>query len=106
MDACIMDGRTMDVGAVTGVQDIYHPISLARKVMDKTAYNFLGAKGAMALAKAEGFQFLKPGTLVTDRAILGLQNWFNSQNSSAGSSALDAGSAEVCTINCKVLANI
>ena len=75
MDACIMDGRTMEIGAVTAVQDIFHPISLARVVMEKTEYNFLGSAGAMQLAKAEGFKFLKPGTLVTDYSRDSLDRW-------------------------------
>lgn len=90
MDACIMDGQTMKVGSVTSVQDIYHPISLARRVKDKTAYNFLGAKGAMDLAKAEGFQFLKPGVLVTDYARDSLERWLQSQGLNA------TGKPDVC----------
>lgn len=64
MDAAIMNGNTMELGAVTGAKDIFHPISLARRVMDKTPYNFLSGKGAMNLAVAEGFQILPPHTLV------------------------------------------
>lgn len=78
-----MDGRTMNVGAVSGVQDIFHPISLARSVMEKTAYNFLGAKGAMELAKSEGFKFLPTGTLVTDYARDSLARWMQSQSINA-----------------------
>lgn len=79
MDACIMDGKTMEVGAVTAVQDIFHPITLARRVMEKTSYNFLGSKGAMELAVAEGFKFLKPGTLETDYARQALERWKGNQ---------------------------
>ena len=35
MDAVIMDGRDLRLGAVACVQDIQHPVSLARMVMDK-----------------------------------------------------------------------
>lgn len=79
MDACIMDGRTMNVGSITGIQDIYHPITLARKVMEKTPYNFLGSKGATELAKAEGFKFLKPGDLVSDYSRIALETWKEQQ---------------------------
>lgn len=81
MDACFMDGKTMDVGSVSGVQNIYHPISLARKVMEKTPYNFLGAKGAMKLAEDENFTFLKPGVLVSDIARVSLERWRNATGS-------------------------
>lgn len=79
MDACIMDGQTMKVGSITGIQDIYHPITLARRVMEKTAYNFLGSKGAIELAKAEGFKFQKPGELVSDYARSALERWKEQQ---------------------------
>lgn len=79
LDACIMDGRTMEVGAVTGVQDMFHPITLARRVMEKTPHNFLGSVGAMQLAKAEDFKFLKAGTLVTDNSLNSLANWMREQ---------------------------
>lgn len=82
-----MDGRTMSLGAVTGVQDIYHPITLARRVMDKTPYNFLSPKGAMDLAKAEGFKFLKPGALVTENALAALERW--KQNQAVNGTAKD-----------------
>lgn len=83
MDACIMHGGTMEVGAITGVQDIYHPITLARRVMEKTPYNFLGNKGAMELAKVEGFKFLKPGSLVTEYSRASLDRWLISQGINA-----------------------
>lgn len=90
MDACIMDGKTMEIGSVTGVQDIFHPITLARCVMEKTDYNFLGSKGAMELAAAEGFKFLKPGTLVTNYAREALERWKGNQVTNP------AGKNEVC----------
>lgn len=77
MDACMMDGNSMKVGAVTGVQDIYHLITLARAVMEKTEYNFLGSIGANALAKSQGFQILKPGSLISDNARAALERWRN-----------------------------
>jgi len=83
MDAIIMDGRTRDIGAVTAVQDIFHPITLARRVMEKTPYNFLGHNGAMKLAQAEGFKFLKPGTLVTQYSRDGLARWLANQGLNA-----------------------
>jgi L-asparaginase / beta-aspartyl-peptidase len=86
MDAILMDGsdgpdgrEPLNVGAVAGVMDIMHPITLARRVMEKTEYNFLSAKGAMELARKEGFSFLPPGTLVTQRALDILEEWRQEQ---------------------------
>lgn len=86
-----MDGRTMDIGAVTAVQDIYHPITLARRVMEKTEYNFLGSAGAMKFAKDEGFKFLPPGSLVTDYSRDSLARWMANQGLNA------TGKRDVCT---------
>lgn len=87
MDAMIMDGSNgpegsepLNMGAVTGVHDIMHPITLARRVMEKTDYNFLSSNGAMELARAEKFSFLPKGTLVTQRALDILEEWRQEQN--------------------------
>lgn len=48
--------------------------------MEKTTYNFLSSKGAMDLARAEGFSFLPKGTLVTQRALDILEEWRQEQN--------------------------
>lgn len=45
MDASIMDGTTLKAGCVAGVYDVLHPITLARRVMEKTAHNFLAGQG-------------------------------------------------------------
>lgn len=55
MDAILMDGRTLNIGAVAAVQRVLHPISLARHVLDYEEHNFLVAKGAEAFADLVGF---------------------------------------------------
>jgi beta-aspartyl-peptidase (threonine type) len=54
MDALIMDGSTLDLGAVAAVQLIRNPITLARLVMTKCDYNFLVGRGAEAFAESMG----------------------------------------------------
>lgn len=46
LDACLMDGRTMGSGAVTGVKRIKNPIRAARLVMDNTRHILLAGEGA------------------------------------------------------------
>jgi beta-aspartyl-peptidase (threonine type) len=79
MDASIMDGSNLKVGCVTGVTNIQHPISLARKVMEKTPHNFLASTGVMDFAKEQGFEILPEGALVTDYAMESWLEWKESQ---------------------------
>lgn len=68
MDASIMDGASLNAGCVSLVKDIFHPISLARRVMDQTPHTFLAGEATRDLALAQGFQILNEGALVTERA--------------------------------------
>ncbi|HNT76327.1 MAG TPA: isoaspartyl peptidase/L-asparaginase [Anaerolineae bacterium] len=63
MDAIIMDGRTLDLGAVAAVERIRHPITLARRVMERSPHNFIVGPGAMAFAEQEGISFCDPDEL-------------------------------------------
>ena len=45
MDAIIMDGRTLEIGAVGAVQRIRNPVTLARRVLSDSPHNFLVAHG-------------------------------------------------------------
>jgi beta-aspartyl-peptidase (threonine type) len=46
LDASIMDGRTLAAGAVAGATRTRHPISLARRVMEKSPHMMLVGAGA------------------------------------------------------------
>ncbi|MCL1041334.1 isoaspartyl peptidase/L-asparaginase [Shewanella marisflavi] len=58
MDASIMDGRTLNAGAVAGVKHIKNPIDLARAVMDKSPHVMLSGEGAEEFALTQGFDFV------------------------------------------------
>ena len=58
MDASIMDGKTLDAGAVAFVRNIKHPITLARLVMERTPHVLLAAGGANEFAKEMGVEFV------------------------------------------------
>jgi len=60
MDASIMDGKTLDAGAVSLITGIKNPVSLARDVMEKSEHVFLAGEGAMQFAKANGYKLEKP----------------------------------------------
>ncbi|MEO6489146.1 MAG: N(4)-(beta-N-acetylglucosaminyl)-L-asparaginase [Ferruginibacter sp.] len=54
LDACIMDEHS-NCGAVAGLEQIKHPISVARKVMEKTPHIMLVGNGAQQFAIENGF---------------------------------------------------
>lgn len=51
MDASIMDGRTLEAGAVSLITGIKNPVTLAKDVMEKSEHVFLAGDGAMQFAK-------------------------------------------------------
>lgn len=54
MDAMIMEGTDLQLGAVAGVQEIANPVSLARMVMEKTDHVMLMGQGANKFAEDVG----------------------------------------------------
>jgi len=71
LDACIMDGQG-NAGAVAFLQDIKHPISVARAVMEKTPHVMLVGQGARQFAVARGF---RTENLLTPEAEAAWQRW-------------------------------
>ena len=55
LDACIMD-KDGNCGSVVYLQNIAHPISVARKVMEETPHIILAGKGAEQFAYEQGFK--------------------------------------------------
>jgi beta-aspartyl-peptidase (threonine type) len=58
LDASIMDGSTLNAGAVCGVTRIRNPVELARAVMEKSAHVMLAGAGAEEFASDQGFAFV------------------------------------------------
>src|SRR5262249_14702581 len=67
LDAGLMDGRTLRVGAVAGVQRVAHPIQLARAVLERSAHHLLIGEGAERFARSQGMELVDPATFVVDR---------------------------------------
>ena len=67
LDACIMD-EFANCGAVACLEHIVHPVSVARKVMEKTPHVLLSGEGALQFALANGFKKEKLLTKESERA--------------------------------------
>lgn len=58
LDASIMDGKTLDIGAVAGLVDVKHPISVAKALLRERTI-FLAGDHANEFAREKGFDFTK-----------------------------------------------
>lgn len=76
LDAILMDDAG-HVGAVAALEDIMHPISVARRVMEKTPHTMLVGEGARSFALAEGFEKIN---LLTPEAEAGWREWLKTAN--------------------------
>lgn len=56
MDASIMNGATLQAGAIAGVRHIKNPLHLARDVMEKSTHVFLIGEGAEKFAWSLGYE--------------------------------------------------
>ena len=71
LDACIMD-ENGNIGAVLALEHILHPISVARKVMEKTPHVMLAGDGALQFALEQGFEKIN---LLTPSAEKAWKKW-------------------------------
>lgn len=58
LDASIMNGIDRAAGAVASIRDVKVPISVARRVMEKTPHVMLAGKGANEFAEDQGFEIV------------------------------------------------
>jgi isoaspartyl peptidase/L-asparaginase-like protein (Ntn-hydrolase superfamily) len=55
LDASVMEGRTLNCGAVAGLENVRHAAALARRVMEKSPHVLLVGEGARLFAVQQGF---------------------------------------------------
>ena len=67
LDACIMD-EFGNCGSVAALEHIMHPISVARKVMEKTPHIMLVGNGALQFALEQGFKKINLLTPESEKA--------------------------------------
>lgn len=73
LDASVMNGKTLEAGAVAGITDVKNPIMLARTVMEKSEHVFLVGKGASQFAVEQGFKPVPNNYFYTDKRYQQLQ---------------------------------
>lgn len=73
LDASVMDGATLNAGAISGVTRIKNPIDLARAVMDQSEHVMLSSTGAEQFAQEQGFELVDPKYFYTERRFKSLQ---------------------------------
>jgi beta-aspartyl-peptidase (threonine type) len=66
LDASIMNGKTLNAGAVSGVKTVKSPIALAEKVMEKSVHVMLSGEGADIFAKQQGLASVENSYFDTD----------------------------------------
>lgn len=76
LDACIMDHNS-NCGAVSFLQHIKHPISVARKVMEETPHVMLTGQGALQFALDQGFE---KENLLTPETKKAYEEWLQKSN--------------------------
>ena len=75
MDALIMDGSSLEAGAVAGLRDVRYPVRLARLVMEQTPHVFMIGEGANRIAEEFEVERITQDQLVTDTARRELDEW-------------------------------
>ena len=67
LDAILMDGATLQAGAVAAVERVRNPIRLARKLLESREHMMLVGAGAEQFAVEQGLALCRPEELVTER---------------------------------------
>lgn len=67
LDASIMDGKTLNAGAIAGVHTIKNPIKAARAVMEKSKHVLLVATGAENFAQQQKLEMVNPDYFYIDK---------------------------------------
>jgi L-asparaginase / beta-aspartyl-peptidase len=66
-DASIMEGDTLQAGAVGAVSGVRNAIALARRILEDGSHILLVGDGALTFARERGVALCPPDALVTDR---------------------------------------
>jgi beta-aspartyl-peptidase (threonine type) len=102
LDASIMDGKTLNAGAVAGVKHIKNPITAARKVMEISPHVLLGGDGADQFAKEIGLPIVPNNYFYTPRRLKQYQQYKEKQKGKS-LSTVKQGIKKFGTVGCAAL---
>ncbi|TCC04530.1 beta-aspartyl-peptidase [Kosakonia quasisacchari] len=88
LDACVMDGNTLQAGAVAGVSRLRNPVLAARLVMERSPHVFMIGEGAEQFAFSHGMEAVSPSLFSTPERFAQLM-----EARDAGHTVLDHGGA-------------
>lgn len=74
MDASIMDGKTLNAGAVAGVTTVKNPINLANEIMINSEHVMLAGKGAERFAEEQSLEIVSPKYFYTSERYKSLES--------------------------------
>lgn len=69
LDAMIMDGATLNLGAVAAVRGVANPITLARRIMEHSGHSMLVGEGARRFAEQIGLPLCSQAELAVPREV-------------------------------------
>jgi len=69
LDAMIMDGAQLRLGAVAAVRGIANPVTLARRIMEESGHNILVGEGARQYAARIGLRLCSQAELTVPREV-------------------------------------
>ncbi len=90
LDASVMDGKTLNAGAIAGVTTVRNPINLALAVMDKSEHVMLSGKGAEQFAAEQNITLVDPSYFYTENRYKSLQRIIDKEKTALDHSAASA----------------
>ncbi len=103
LDASIMTGYDQKAGAVGSVMTIKNPISLARRVMEKSEHVFMIGRGAEQFATEQGIEIVDPTYFYTEKRYQSLQKILKEDSLKTQLSEDEKGNKKHGTVGCVAL---